>query len=278
MRYVITADCNYRTLSTAELRDKFLIQDLCVPGAATLARTDLDRAIAGFVVPTDKALELPVGKDLKAATFCERRELGVINIGGGKGTITADGVTHTLESLDVLYLGKGSGTASFASSDAANPTQFYLVSYPAHATYPTTLIKKDQARRLELGSVADANKRTIRQYIHALEGGAKSCQLVMGFTELHEGSVWNTFPPHTHDRRTEVYMYFDVPKNGMVMHFMGTPTETRHLVVREKQIVLSPSWSCHSGAGTGAYRFVWGMGGENQTFDDMDLANMFTLA
>ena len=277
MRYVITADCNYRTLSTAELRSRFLIEDLYVPGTATLARTDLDRAIAGFVIPTDKPLQLPVGKELRAATFCERRELGVINLGPA-GSVTVDGVTHVLDHLDALYLGKGSGVATFTSANSATPAQFYIVSYPAHATYPTVLIKKDAARRVELGTVADANKRTIRQYIHALEGGAKSCQLVLGYTELHEGSVWNTFPPHTHDRRTEVYCYFDLPKNGLVMHFMGEPTETRHLAVREKQVVLSPSWSCHCGAGTGAYKFVWGMGGENQTFDDMDLANMFTLA
>jgi 4-deoxy-L-threo-5-hexosulose-uronate ketol-isomerase len=277
MRYFVTGDCNYRVLSTTELRSKFMVRDLFVPGTIEMARTDLDRAILGAAIPLDKPLDLPVDYDLRAATFCERRELGVMNLGGA-GTVTADGKTFALDNLDALYLGRGTGAISFASADAKNPAQFYLLSYPAHATHPTVLIKKDAARRVELGTVADANKRTIRQYIHALEGGVKSCQLVMGYTELHEGAVWNTFPPHTHDRRTEVYLYFDLPKNGLVMHFMGEPTETRHLAVREKDGVLSPSWSCHCGAGTGAYRFVWGMGGENQTFDDMDPASMATLA
>jgi len=275
MRYVITADCNYRTLLTAELRARFMVTDLFVPGKIELARTDLDRAILGGAIPLGQPLELPVDPELRAATFCERRELGIINL-GAKGTVITEGKVYALDTCDVLYLGRGTGAISFASASAATPAQFYLLSYPAHATHPSVLVKKDEARRVELGTLADANKRTIRQFIHP--DGVKSCQLVMGYTELAEGSIWNTFPPHTHDRRTEVYCYFDVPANGLVMHFMGEPTETRHLAVREKQAVLSPSWSCHCGAGTGAYRFVWGMGGENQTFTDMDPASMATLA
>lgn len=280
MTSVETADRqSYRHLDSAGLRRHFLVDTLFVPGHITLVRTDVDRAVLGGVVPGTTALSLPNLPELRAAFFCERRELGIINLGSA-GQVNVDGTSFQLDNLDSLYVGQGSGKSSsgisFISTDPKNPAQFYLLSYPAHAQYPTTLTRKNEARCLELGAVATANRRTIRQYIHP--AGVKSCQLVMGYTELHEGSVWNTFPPHTHDRRSEVYLYFDLPPQGMVMHFMGEPTETRHLIMREKQAALSPSWSCHCGAGTGAYRFVWGMGGENQIFEDMDSASLTTLA
>lgn len=276
MKTVTTADrLAYRSLDTAGLRRQFLLEDLFQPGAIGLVRTDVDRAVVGAAMPLAAPLTLPVPPELRAATFCERRELGILNLGGA-GSVGADGQTHQLGNLDLLYLGRGTGAITLASANAATPAQFYLLSYPAHATHPTVLMRKDEARRVELGSPATANRRTIRQYVHP--AGVQSCQLVMGYTELHEGSVWNTFPPHTHDRRTEVYCYFDLPKDGLVMHFMGEPSETRHLVVREKQVALSPSWSIHSGVGTGGYRFVWGMGGENQAFDDMDAAPIATIA
>ena len=177
--------------------------------------------------------------------------------------------------LDCLYVGRGSQSIEFSSANPANPAAFYLLSYPAHATYPTTLARQADAAKVELGSVADANRRTIYKYIHG--GGIKSCQLVMGFTQLYDGAVWNTMPPHTHTRRSEIYMYFDLGPSRRVMHFMGTPQQTRHLVMAERQAVISPSWSIHCGCGTGAYAFCWGMGGENQTFDDMDPAPLDQL-
>lgn len=276
MRTVTTADRTaYRGLDTAGLRRQFLVEELFKPGAIELVRTDVDRAVVGGAVPLATPLTLPVPPELRAKTFCERRELGILNLGGA-GSVSADSKVHQLGTLDLVYLARGTGDITLASADAGTPAQFYLLSYPAHAVHPTVVVRKDEARRVDLGTPATANRRTIRQYVHP--DGAKSCQLVMGWTELHEGSVWNTFPPHTHDRRTEVYCYFDLPQNGLVMHFMGEPTETRHLIMREKQVALSPSWSVHSGAGTGAYRFVWGMGGENQAFDDMDAAPIATLA
>lgn len=276
MKTIQTADNQaYRRLTTAELRERFLLENLFQPGRIELAYTDVDRAVVGGIVPTGAPLTLEGGREMACEFFCERREAGVINLGAA-GTVTVDGTVYTLAPCECLYLGRGSRAVSFASAATQTSAQFYLVSYPAHAAFPTTHIPFAKANHVELGSAKDANRRTIHQFV--LPGFVQSCQLVMGYTELHEGAVWNTFPPHTHDRRTEVYLYFDLPKNGLVMHFMGEPTETRHLAVREKDGVLSPSWSCHCGAGTGAYRFVWGMGGENQTFDDMDPASMATLA
>lgn len=253
--------------NTAELRSAFLQTDLFAAGELRLTYTDLDRAIVGAAVPTTKALDLPAGEQLKAEYFCQRREVGVLNI-GGKGSITVDGTKYDLNKLDVLYIGRGSKKITFASDSASEPAAFYIVSYPAHTAYPTTLNTPAQANRLALGSKTDANERTIFQFIH--EKGIKSCQLVMGFTELAPGSIWNTMPSHTHDRRSEVYCYFDIPKGHAVLHMMGQPTETRPLWVNNKDVILSPSWSIHSGAGTNAYRFCWAMGGENQRFDDMD--------
>ncbi len=256
-----------RSLDTAGLRSKFLFPDLFVEGELRLVYTDLDRAIVGAAVPTRESLALPAGEQLKADFFCQRRELGVLNLGSA-GVVLVDGVSYSLNKLDCLYVGRGSKSVSFASLNATDPAAFYLISYPAHSAYPIALATPAQANILKLGSKADANERTLHQYIH--ENGIKSCQLVMGFTELASGSVWNTMPSHTHDRRTEVYCYFDVPAGHAVLHLLGEPSETRALWVGNRQIALSPSWSIHSGAGTNAYRFVWAMGGENQRFDDMD--------
>ncbi|HHY87271.1 MAG TPA: 5-dehydro-4-deoxy-D-glucuronate isomerase [Verrucomicrobia bacterium] len=260
---------DYTKLNTQELRIAFLIENLFAPGKIDLVYTDADRAIVGSAVPTGSTLKLTADAELRAAYFCERRELGVLNI-GGDGAIEVDGKRYEMGKLDCLYVGRGSQEVSFSSKDASNPAAFYLLSYPAHAAYPTTHARVKDATPVELGTVADANRRTIYKYIHT--GGIKSCQLVMGFTKLEEGSVWNTMPPHTHTRRSEIYIYFDMDPNQRVMHFMGTPQQTRHLVVANRQVVISPSWSIHCGCGTRAYTFCWAMGGENQTFEDMDPA------
>jgi len=268
MKTIQAADRDaYRSMTAGELRGKFLVGDLFQAGRVELCYTNVDRAVVGGIVPVDTALVLEGGKEMACGFFCERREAGVINLGGA-GVVTVDGTAYKVASRECVYIGRGSRAVSFASEAVASPAMFYLVSYPAHADYPTTHAGLEKANRIDLGSAKEANRRTIYQYIRI--GGIRSCQLVMGFTELHEGSVWNTFPPHTHDRRTEVYCYFDLPKDGMVFHMLGEPEETRHVIVREKEIVLSPEWSIHSGVGAGAYRFVWGMGGENQVFDDMD--------
>jgi len=259
----------YQLLSTERLRSAFLVDSLFRPGRIELVYTDADRAIAGSAVPGTSPLKLTADAELRAAYFCERRELGVLNV-GGPGSIEVDGRRFEVSKLACLYVGRGARDISFSSRDAAEPAAFYLLSYPAHAACPTTLAQLSEATVVELGTAADANHRTIYKYIHA--GGIKSCQLVMGFTQLHIGSVWNSMPPHTHGRRSEIYMYFNLGPNRRVMHFMGTPQQTRHLVVAERQAVISPSWSIHCGCGTGAYTFCWGMGGENQTFEDMDAA------
>ncbi len=252
---------------TESLRNSYLLTELFDAGQLQLVYTDLDRAIVGSAVPTSDALSLEAGDQLRSAYFCERRELGVINL-GATGTINVDSKEYTLTNRECLYIGRGSEKITFSSDDAGTPAQFYLLSYPAHQTYPTTHAKIEDANKLELGSQADANERHLYQYIH--EAGIQSCQLVMGFTVLQSGSVWNTMPPHTHDRRSELYCYFDIAEGHQVAHFMGQPQESRVLWTGEKQVVLSPSWSIHCGAGTGNYAFVWGMGGENQRFDDMD--------
>jgi len=264
----------YPALDTERLRAAFLLDSLFTPGRVDLIYSDADRAVIGSAVPSASVLKLAADAELRAAYFCERRELGILNIGGA-GTVEVDGSRFDLGSLDCLYVGRGSQSVTFANRDPSVPAAFYLLSYPAHANYPTSLARRADAAKVELGSVADANRRTIHKFIHT--GGIKSCQLVMGFTRLQEGSVWNTMPPHTHTRRSEVYVYFDLGADRRVMHFMGTPRQTRHLVVAERQAVISPSWSIHCGCGTGAYSFCWGMGGENQAFDDMDPAPLNTL-
>lgn len=261
-------------MNTAELRRMFLIDSLFAAGQLQLLYCFTDRAVVGSAVPLQHSLALSAGEELRAEYFTQWRELGVLNIGGA-GTVTVDGQQHAMDNLDCLYVGRGSRSVAFASTDAHSPAQFYLVSYPAHAVYPTTLAKRSAAEAVSLGSPAACNQRTIHKYIHP--AGIRSCQLVMGFTQLTEGSVWNTMPAHTHDRRTEVYLYFDLAADTRVLHLMGTAAETRHLVVADRQVVISPAWSMHSGVGTRRYSFCWAMGGENQTFDDMDPIPMEAL-
>jgi len=257
----------YPHMSTAELRSTFLVDGLFAPGLVELVYVDLDRAVIGSAVPLGEALPLPCPAELRAARFTGRRELGVFNI-GGDGTVEVDGEAHALGNRDTLYIGKGEHSISFSSANPSQPAEFYLLSYPAHAVYPTAIVRAPDRMPTTLGSAATANHRTINKLIH-LEG-ARSCQLVMGFTELAEGSVWNTMPPHTHMRRSEIYLYFDIPADHRVVHLMGPATETRHLLVANKQVAISPGWSIHAGVGTASYSFCWGMGGENQVYSDMD--------
>jgi 4-deoxy-L-threo-5-hexosulose-uronate ketol-isomerase len=254
-------------MSSEELRASFLVDSLFAADSISLVYSDLDRAIVGSAVPATKTLSLGAAPELRAATFCERRELGVLNI-GGPGTVTVDGVEHPLAGRDGLYVGRGCEAITFASDSPSKPARYYLLSFPAHANHPTVRIRQSEAEAVRLGSREASNQRTLYKLIHP--GGAPSCQLLLGFTVLEPGSVWNTMPPHTHERRMEVYLYFDMPDDVRVLHLMGRPEATRHLVVADGQAVLSPSWSIHCGAGTGAYSFCWGMGGENQAFDDMD--------
>lgn len=260
---------DYQELGTEELRTRFLIDNLFVAGQLGLVYSDADRAVIGSAVPLDAPIKLAADAELRVVFFCERRELGVLNI-GGEGSVVVDGVNYDMGKLDCLYIGRGSQNVAFSSRTPQVPAEFYLLSYPAHTTYPTTHAHMKDATPVELGAPEDANCRTIYKYIHT--GGIKSCQLVMGFTQLKPGSVWNTMPAHTHTRRSEIYVYFDLHPKHRVLHFMGLPKHTRHLVMANKQAVISPSWSIHSGCGTRSYTFCWGMGGENQTFEDMDPA------
>ncbi|MCP4455273.1 MAG: 5-dehydro-4-deoxy-D-glucuronate isomerase [Planctomycetes bacterium] len=257
----------FQRMTTQEVRDSFLIETLFKQDKIELAYSDVDRAIVGSAVPMDKPLMLAAGHALRADYFCQRRELGILNI-GHMGTVLVDGQRFNMGNRDGLYIGLGCQEISFVSANPYEPAMFYLLSYPAHDSYPTKHIQKSEAEPVHLGSHEESNKRTIYKLIHP--GGVQSCQLVMGFTEMAEGSVWNTMPPHTHERRMEVYMYFDVPDENRVFHFMGRPEETRHIAVANGQAMISPSWSIHSGVGTRSYTFCWGMGGENQAFDDMD--------
>jgi 4-deoxy-L-threo-5-hexosulose-uronate ketol-isomerase len=261
-------------MNTATLRQNFLLENLIQIGQIQLKYTHYDRAILGGVCPVHEKLTLPNPENLKAAYFLERRELGIINV-GGKGKITTDLASYSLDKLDTLYLGKGEQTVQFESIDTENPAKFFLMSSPAHQKYPTSFVKHSEAQAANLGSNENANQRTIFKYIHA--EGIQSCQLVMGLTILHTGSVWNTMPPHTHDRRMEAYFYFDIPENQGVLHLVGQADETRHLWVRNHQTVISPPWSIHAGCGTTNYGFIWGMAGENQSFSDMDAVAMQAL-
>ncbi len=254
-------------MTTQEVRENFLIESLFGPDEIEMVYSDVDRAIAGSAVPVKSRLALTSADELRADYFCQRRELGILNI-GGSGVVTVDGQPYTMANMDCLYVGRGSKDITFASDDKANPAKYYLLSYPAHADYPTSHVQVEQAAPVQLGSIEASNKRTIYKCIHP--DGVKSCQLVMGFTIMEPGCVWNTMPPHTHERRMEVYMYFNVPAGARVFHYMGKPEETRHIAVADGQAVISPSWSIHSGVGTAAYTFCWEMGGENQAFDDMD--------
>jgi len=275
MKTILMADpVRYPRMTSEELRETFLLHDLYEPSHLHLNYVDLDRAVVGFAAPMKEAIALPTDPDLRASYFTERRELGVLNI-GGTGAVSAGGKSYELENLDVLYIGRGNAEVSFASKDKAAPAVYYLLSYPAHAEYPVALVRKQDALPTELGSLETCNKRTIWKYIHLQ--GAHSCQLVMGVTHLAPGSNWNTMPPHTHMRRSEIYLYFNVAADARVMHFMGPPAETRHIVMADKDVVISPGWSIHAGAGTRAYSFCWGMGGENQDYADMDPAPVESL-
>jgi 4-deoxy-L-threo-5-hexosulose-uronate ketol-isomerase len=258
----------FRGMTSAQLREAFHISSLFVPDDVPMVYSDIDRSITGSAVPVAGPLELKASKkEMAADSFAERREIGIINIGQA-GTIAVDGKEMPMVHRDGLYIGRGAKEVVFRSNDAAHPARYYFVSYPAHAVFPTTHVRFGETERSSLGTQADANRRTIYKYFHPR--GVKSCQLVMGLTELEEGSVWNTMPPHTHQRRSEVYFYFNIPANAAVFHMMGEPEETRHLVMRNEQAVLNPSWSIHAGVGTRAYTFIWAMGGENQVFEDMD--------
>lgn len=264
----LTADSvRYRSMNARELRETFLLNSLDAPGEIRVAYLETDRAVVGMASPVNSALALPCEPELRAKYFLERRELGALNI-GGTGKIGVDGQVFELDNLDCLYIGRGKKSVEFESSDAGHPAIFYLLSYPAHADYPVRLVRKEEANPTELGSLENANNRVVCKYIHMQ--GARSCQLVMGVTHLREGSVWNTMPPHTHMRRSEIYMYFNVGENDRVFHFMGAPDETRHIVLGNRGVAVSPPWSIHAGAGTHAYSFCWGMGGENQDYSDMD--------
>ena len=252
---------------TDTLRRHFLVEKIFVTGELTLTYTHVDRVVFGGATPTTQALALVGGKEFGTPNFLDRRELGVVNL-GEPGRVVLDGTTYALAAGDGLYVGMGTQSVSFESDDPAKPAKFYLISCPAHATYPTVHITRAMANPKKLGAPETSNVRTIYQYVHPAV--CKSCQLVMGVTVLEPGSVWNTYPPHTHERRMEVYLHFGMADSTRVFHMHGQPTETRHIVMANEQAVISPSWSIHSGVGSGAYSFVWGMAGENQTFDDMD--------
>ena len=260
------------TLGTEALREQFLITGLAQPGQVTAHYTDLDRMIVGMATPTSTPLALPSAKETGTSFFLERREIGILNI-GDPGVVRVGAESFAMNRLECLYIGRGERDVTFENG-AAGQAQFYFISTPAHAKYPTTLATRAQAELQELGEPALANRRRICRYIH--QKGIQSCQLVMGFTELESGSVWNTMPPHTHNRRTEIYLYFDLGAQ-MVVHLMGQPQATRHLIIRDREVALSPAWSVHAGVGTGNYRFCWAMGGDNQVFHDMDPAPISEL-
>ena len=263
-----------RSMDTAALRENFLVQRLMEDDAVRFVYSHYDRVIIGGIKPVSKTIELPNHEELKAGYFLERRELGVINV-GGKGIVQAAGKEYTLDKLDCIYLGKGTENVQFKSAAPGAPALFYLMSTPAHQSYPVTLMRKEEASPVHLGDISTSNNRTIYKYIHL--DGIRSCQLVMGLTVLEAGSVWNSVPPHTHTRRMEVYFYFDVAADQRVFHMMGEPQETRHLVMANHEAVISPPWSMHFGCGTSNYGFIWGMAGENQVFSDMDPAPVPTL-
>ena len=260
--------------TTTQLRENFLIDGLFAPDTVELTYSHNDRIMVAGLMPVNQSLTLVGGKDTGTDYFFERREGGVINI-GGTGTITLDGTAYELNNQDALYIGRGVKDIQFVSKDKTNPAKFYFNSTPAHHTYPNKLIDLAAANKVHLGTAEECNKRTINQYI--VPATCETCQLTMGMTAFEPGSIWNTMPPHTHDRRMEVYLYFNMAPKTKVFHFMGEPTQTKHLIVGNEQAVISPSWSIHCGAGTGPYTFIWSMCGENQTFTDMDHCDMDDL-
>jgi 4-deoxy-L-threo-5-hexosulose-uronate ketol-isomerase len=265
---------DFKQYDTELIRDRFLIDGIVSPDAIHCVYTHYDRMIVGAANPVNKELLLESYPNLRAEYFLERREIGIINV-GGDGMITADAQTFGLKKMDCLYLGKGTKRVAFSSKNSEDQAVFYLLSAPAHTNYPATLMTIKDAAKVEAGSQATANLRTINKYIHA--DGIKSCQLVMGLTALQPGNVWNTMPAHTHDRRMEAYFYFDLPAGQTIMHFMGKGDETRHITVNNYEAVVSPPWSIHSGCGTSNYNFIWGMAGENLDYTDMDIISINDL-
>jgi 4-deoxy-L-threo-5-hexosulose-uronate ketol-isomerase len=259
---------DFKTYQTQQIRDRFLADGLAQTDEINCVYTHYDRMIVGVVKPLSKQIELTNYPNLRAEYFLERREIGIINVGSGTGKIIADEQTYTLNKFDCLYIGKGVKNVLFLADGSGNQPVFYFLSAPAHKTYPTTLMTINDAIKVNAGDASTANNRTINKYIH-LEG-IKSCQLVMGLTILHNGSVWNTMPPHVHDRRMEAYFYFDIPEGQTVFHLMGEATETRHILMNNYDAVISPPWSIHAGVGTASYSFIWGMAGENLDYTDMD--------
>jgi len=265
---------DFKSYTTETIRQRFLLDSLFQPGKANFVYTHYDRMIVGGIMPSTEKIELQNFDILRADFFLERREIGIINV-AGDAVITVDNKEYSLQKLDCLYIGKGVQNISFKSSDANAPSVLYILSAPAHATHPTTLLKKSDAESNSLGSLETSNQRTIYRYIH--KNGIQSCQLVMGLTILEKGSVWNTIPAHTHDRRMEAYFYFDVPENQVIFHYMGQPNETRHILMKNYDAVVSPPWSIHAGSGTSHYGVIWGMAGENLEYSDMDAVQLSDL-
>ena len=276
-----TSPTEIQGMTTAELRERFLVTDLFVDDELRAVYSHEDRVILVGVSPITSPLTLESFPELRTDHFFERREAGVVNV-GGSGTVVVDGVPFDLGHGSCLYIGRGASVVEFISDSASaapeteDAARFYVFSAPAHTAYPTTLVPAGTGIVRELGDQSTSNRRTLNQYIH--ENGVRSCQVVMGVTSLHEGSMWNTMPAHTHDRRMEAYLYFDLPEAARVVHLMGEPTETRHLIVANRQATIAPSWSIHSGVGTSNYSFIWAMAGENQSFDDMDAVDITAVS
>ena len=273
IRYAVHPD-QMKLLDTEAVRKHFLVEKLFEKNKVNMVYSHVDRIIVGGACPADQEVELKVTKELGVDFFLQRREMGIINV-GSKGMISVDGKEHVLENKECLYIGMGSKEVTFKSPDRNSPAKFYFNSAPAHVAYPLMKLSMKDVQHLHLGAPEKSNVRTINQFIHPKV--LKTCQLVMGLTVLEPNSMWNTMPCHTHDRRMEAYFYFDLPEDALVLHLFGEPHETRHLVIRNEQAVLSPSWSIHSGVGTSPYSFIWGMVGENQTFTDMDDVPMSAL-
>ena len=259
---------------TNQLREHYMVEEIFSDDKVELTYSHVDRIIFGGIKPVNESLKLEAGKSMGVDYFLERREMGVINV-GGEGIVSIDGEEFALNNKDGLYIGKGNKDIIFKSSNPKNPAKFYINSVPAHKEYKTVKIEIEKANPVKMGDKSTLNKRTIYQYVHP--NVCESCQLLMGLTILEPGSAWNTMPCHTHERRMEVYFYFDMEEDTRVIHLMGEPTETRHLIIKNEQAIISPSWSIHSGVGTSNYTFIWGMCGENQTFTDMDHISMDTL-
>ncbi|WP_173915495.1 5-dehydro-4-deoxy-D-glucuronate isomerase [Halobacillus sp. Marseille-Q1614] len=263
---------DFNQYDNERIREDFLIENLFVRGELNMVYSHYDRLIVGGAIPTSTPLKLDDPETLKTEFFLERREIGIINISDQTGKVTVDGETYELNKRDCLYVGKGKENVTIESADASAPASFYLVSATAHKEYPVQKLTREETVETHLGSDAESNNRVICKYIH--EDGLKSCQLMLGMTFLAPNNMWNTMPPHVHDRRMEAYLYFDMDESSKVFHFMGEPNNTRNIVVRNQQVVLSPPWSIHSGVGTSNYTFIWAMAGENYTFTDMDHVDM----